>query len=483
MVEIFYLIELRQHDSKPASWWTGLWFSSDANTAARFPLRDHAETALKRLEVSNEIDRTLLCVTEHSWTPPPDAAAPRGLRRKPVDRAMVERSRAAFARGEGKSIDEVIADLEGSPDAAAPDGERGIDPGIAHEVRILQAGGVETTESCQGGQGHSFPEPTVRFHGGQSEGPRALGIALQNGLRVTTLRRVWSIIDGEMVGPGWEMVFHHSGSGAVAVEKEDGTVTWKWQHDAAPAGVDEGRLRELAGKATPGPWFWDSYDRVKSEPASRRHYEWCKANGLRTGDNTDGFTDADWKRLAAEEPNTTVLMIPKQRRNEGAEQRVNDAFYLEAANPQTVLSLLDRLAAVRAERDQSRKAFKACVGLAKRFRARETGVEAERDAALARADAAERDRDKWIAGTTELKQEIAWLKADNTLHRDKAEGNYWAWQGNDEDHLESLVSPVLIPAKALKKILDDRDTACRRLAAAPDAGVTGGGNEGGGIGP
>jgi hypothetical protein len=107
---------------------------------------------------------------------------------------------------------------------------KGIDPDIANEVRVLMENGVETYESCQGGQGHPYPEPTVRFLGGQSEGPRALGIALQNGLSVTTLRRIWAITDGEMVGPYWEMTFHHpEGSGAKAVKKKDGTVTWQWR--------------------------------------------------------------------------------------------------------------------------------------------------------------------------------------------------------------------------------------------------------------
>src|ERR1700687_3685600 len=83
-----------------------------------------------------------------------------------------------------------------------------LDSGIANEVRILSENGVETTESCQGGQGHPYPEPTVRFAGGQAEGFRALGIALQHGLKVTELRRVWTIHDGEPVGPQWEMTFH-----------------------------------------------------------------------------------------------------------------------------------------------------------------------------------------------------------------------------------------------------------------------------------
>lgn len=104
-----------------------------------------------------------------------------------------------------------------------------IDKGIAREVRVLRSHGVETTESCQGGQGHPYPEPTVRFAGGHSEGFRALGIALQNGLKVTELRRIWSIQNGEPVGPQWEMTFHHpNGSGAKFV-KRSGIATWKWR--------------------------------------------------------------------------------------------------------------------------------------------------------------------------------------------------------------------------------------------------------------
>lgn len=86
-------------------------------------------------------------------------------------------------------------------------GVRVIDAGIRREVRVLCDNGVETTESCEGGRGHSFHEPTVRFRGGQAEGFRALGIALQHGLKVAELRRYWSIEGGEPVGPYWEMTF------------------------------------------------------------------------------------------------------------------------------------------------------------------------------------------------------------------------------------------------------------------------------------
>jgi hypothetical protein len=82
-----------------------------------------------------------------------------------------------------------------------------LDPGIAEAVKLLNKFGVETFESCQGGKGHCFPEPTVRFHGGKSEGLRALAITLQHGLNTSELRRYYTVIDGEPVGPYWEITF------------------------------------------------------------------------------------------------------------------------------------------------------------------------------------------------------------------------------------------------------------------------------------
>ena len=82
-----------------------------------------------------------------------------------------------------------------------------LDPGIAPMVLALVAAGVETFESCEGGEGHAYPEPTVRFHGGHAEGFRALAVALVARLPIFTLRRVWDIQDGEPTGPCWEMTF------------------------------------------------------------------------------------------------------------------------------------------------------------------------------------------------------------------------------------------------------------------------------------
>ena len=82
-----------------------------------------------------------------------------------------------------------------------------LDSGIRDAVIALNAAGIETYESCEGGQGHSFLQPSVRFHGDRSEGFRALAIALQHGLSVSELRRIWSVIDGELNGPYWELTF------------------------------------------------------------------------------------------------------------------------------------------------------------------------------------------------------------------------------------------------------------------------------------
>ena len=83
-----------------------------------------------------------------------------------------------------------------------------LDEGIRDIVLTLLVNGVETFESCEGGKGHSFPEPTVRFEGSSAEGLRALSVALANGLPVSQLRRVWGVVDGMIHGPWWVMTFH-----------------------------------------------------------------------------------------------------------------------------------------------------------------------------------------------------------------------------------------------------------------------------------
>ena len=99
---------------------------------------------------------------------------------------------------------DAIAQIEKTRDK---DFEPPLDPRIKRTVLILREAGVETFASCQGGDGHPYSEPTVRFNGTQAEGFRAYAVAAENGLDPSALRRVWDIIDGEPTGPFWELVF------------------------------------------------------------------------------------------------------------------------------------------------------------------------------------------------------------------------------------------------------------------------------------
>ena len=87
------------------------------------------------------------------------------------------------------------------------DGDCPLDRWISYAVKVLRDGGIETYESCQGGVGHSFPEPTIRFHGTDADGFRALSVAMTFGLPVFSLRRFWTMTYGEPTGPNWEMTF------------------------------------------------------------------------------------------------------------------------------------------------------------------------------------------------------------------------------------------------------------------------------------
>ena len=83
-----------------------------------------------------------------------------------------------------------------------------LDVGIEKAVRLLQAKGVETFESCEGGVGHAYPEATVRFSGNPAAGWRALAVCLDHGLPISEVRRVWPVLDrNDPTGPYWEVVF------------------------------------------------------------------------------------------------------------------------------------------------------------------------------------------------------------------------------------------------------------------------------------
>ena len=91
----------------------------------------------------------------------------------------------------------------------------GLDPGIEGWVNLLRVHHVETYESCEGGEGHSYPEPTIAFRGNRSAGFHALHVALTHDLPVSEIRRVWEIYDGgDPHGPIWQIVFRRKADAA-----------------------------------------------------------------------------------------------------------------------------------------------------------------------------------------------------------------------------------------------------------------------------
>jgi hypothetical protein len=50
--------------------------------------------------------------------------------------------------------------------------------------------------------------------------------------------------------------------------------------------------------------------------------------------------------------------------------------------------------------------------------------------------------------------QLAGLRSQLAQRREREAGNIWFWQGDGEDHLESLVCDVVIPAEKLRRIVD-----------------------------
>jgi hypothetical protein len=101
-----------------------------------------------------------------------------------------------------------VAALAKIPPPPSPSVPGRLDRGIAAAVERLQANGIETFQSCEGGPGHARAEPTISFHGTPEAGWRAVAVCIDHGLPIRSLCRVWDVLDtNEPTGPHWEITF------------------------------------------------------------------------------------------------------------------------------------------------------------------------------------------------------------------------------------------------------------------------------------
>jgi hypothetical protein len=82
-----------------------------------------------------------------------------------------------------------------------------VDVGIVRAVRVLRESGLRTIESCQGGSGHSYPEPTIEFEATRAGGWHALSVLMDFGFPIKRIGQMWSMTEGVPTGPVWHVTF------------------------------------------------------------------------------------------------------------------------------------------------------------------------------------------------------------------------------------------------------------------------------------
>lgn len=100
------------------------------------------------------------------------------------------------------------------------------------------------------------------------------------------------------------------------------------------------RMRELAEKATPGPWGYDSYSRIDSVPL-------CALYTDRWDAIPDDAPDEAYEML----PDTAVAFVPVVAGDTATERGSKDAKHIAAWHPAVALAVADWLLTVENEMD------------------------------------------------------------------------------------------------------------------------------------
>lgn len=83
-----------------------------------------------------------------------------------------------------------------------------MDPGIRYPVRLLHAHGIPTNESCQGGEGHAFHDPSIVMQEGRAF--EAMNQLERCGIPVREVVSRWSVDDGVPNERSWVVVLRRA---------------------------------------------------------------------------------------------------------------------------------------------------------------------------------------------------------------------------------------------------------------------------------
>lgn len=113
----------------------------------------------------------------------------------------------------------------------------GIDKGIRFAVRVLHARGFETCQSCEGGDGRAYDQPSVDLIAGSRDaaGFAAVAELVSFGLPVDRLSQVWNL---DALGRPYETIWRIEFSRAFP-ERADQELMFVWGYQAQRMKGDE----------------------------------------------------------------------------------------------------------------------------------------------------------------------------------------------------------------------------------------------------